>query len=115
MCTMPAFLKAVAFHLGRKAESMRKLLLLGLAAMGLVIAPGPVAAQVVVPNSLASTDGNGNNTFPFFVTGGQRYQQVYAANQFPGAMTIGQIAFRPDSISNTFTRNLSSVVITLST
>src|SRR4051812_24422016 len=74
------------------------------AVLGLVIgATGRAeAASVVVPNSLANTEGNSTNGFPFdlvaaFGLTNQRYQQDYAASQFSGGSgLITQIAFRPD-------------------
>lgn len=54
------------------------------------------AAPVVVPNTLATVEGNDSNFGPFF-SNSVRYQQVYSASQFPtGPLTITQIAFRPD-------------------
>src|SRR5262245_51915869 len=78
--------------------------------------PGLADAQVVVPNNRATTDGNLNNRFPFLVNGGQRYQQVYAADQFSAPLVIGRVAFRLDGPTSTpFSRTLSNVQITLST
>jgi hypothetical protein len=53
------------------------------------------AGAVVVPNANETVDGN--NTLSG--CGGCRWQQVYAASQFAGlgAITISQIAFRPDT------------------
>jgi len=66
----------------------------------LVVLCGPVALAdiVVVPNTLATTEGNDSNFGPFFDTS-VRYQQVYSASQFPstGPVSITQIAFRPDA------------------
>jgi hypothetical protein len=85
--------------------------------LGLVLLmPGFAEAQVVVPNNRATTDGNLNNRFPFLVNAGQRYQQVYAADQFTAPLVIGRIAFRLDGPSSTaFSRTLSNVQIALST
>jgi hypothetical protein len=95
---------------------MRRLLSTFLASAVLATAAAPAAAQVIVPNSLASTEANSNNRFPFLVNGGMRWQQVYAASQFPTAITIGTIRFRPDNtVASAFTRNLSSVQLSLST
>ncbi len=53
------------------------------------------AAQVVHPNQYELTDGTSSNSYPFrFSTGAGRYQQSYEAAQFPGPMTITEIAFR---------------------
>src|SRR3954454_13392017 len=95
---------------------MRRLLLAFLVPAVLIAAAAPAAAQVVVPNSLASVDGGGANRFPFLVNGGMHYQQVYASSQFPGTINIGTIRFRPDpGFGAAFTRNLSNVQISLST
>ena len=64
----------------------------------LLCAPSVRADAIVVPNTLATADGNDNNFGPFF-NNSVRYQQVYAASQFPsstGPLMITQIAFRPD-------------------
>src|SRR4051812_35126037 len=66
----------------------------------------PVAGQViVVPNSLASLEGNSHNAWPFdigeFPLSSQRYQQVYASSQFAdivGPVAITQIRFRPSVV-----------------
>lgn len=76
------------------------------------------AATVVVPNGLASIEGNSNNGFPFNL-GAQRYQQVFAASDFASLsepQLITQIAFRPDgSVGNPFSSTISNVLINLST
>jgi len=57
-----------------------------------------LADVIVVPDTLATTEGNDNNFGPFF-NNSVRYQQVYSASQFPssmGPLQITQIAFRPD-------------------
>jgi hypothetical protein len=64
----------------------------------LLCAPLARADVVVVPNSLATVEGNDSNFGPFF-NNSVRYQQVYSASQFPsseGPLMITQIAFRPD-------------------
>ncbi len=59
----------------------------------LLCAPLARADVIVVPNTLATVEGNDNNFGPFF-NNSVRYQQVYSASQFP-------IAFRPDgSVTN---------------
>lgn len=79
------------------------------------------ATVVVAPNAQATAEGNIRNTFPFFVTGGMRYQQVYAASEFSafsGPETISQIAFRCDgsgSFCTSFSQLLPSIDIHLST
>jgi hypothetical protein len=72
---------------------------------------------VVVPNALASAEGNIDNSFPFITTDRQRYQQVFGAGDFPSSVIlISQIAFRPDAISEQpFNTTLTNVQINLST
>lgn len=83
---------------------------------------GASSSVVVVPNTLATVEGSGNNVIPFdlaccFVGAGPtRYQQVYSASQFSGAGLITQIAFRPDAFfAAPFSATLASVQINLST
>ena len=62
----------------------------------LICASFAAADTVVVPNTLATVEGNDNNFGPFF-NNSVRYQQVYSASQFPsGPIKITGIAFRPD-------------------
>ena len=64
----------------------------------LLCAPLARADGIVVPNTLATVEGNDNNLGPFF-NNSVRYQQVYSASQFPsseGPLRITQITFRPD-------------------
>jgi hypothetical protein len=64
----------------------------------LLSAPFASADVIVVPNALATAEGNDDNFGPFF-NDSVRYQQVYSASQFPssgGPLRITQIAFRPD-------------------
>jgi len=78
---------------------------------------------VVIPNSLASLEGNSNNGFPFnilvFSLFSQRYQQVFAGSEFvsvPGPVLITQIAFRPDVQAGlAFSSTISNIQINLST
>src|SRR5262249_25234922 len=53
-----------------------------------------------VPNNLANVEGNNANALPFhFGDGGipsMRYQQIYAASQFPAGGVIDRIRFRQD-------------------
>ena len=69
----------------------------------LFCAPFAAADVIVVPNNLATVEGNDDNFGPFF-NDSVRYQQVYDASQFPssiGPLRITQIAFRPDgSVTN---------------
>lgn len=76
------------------------------------------AAPLVVPNSLATIEGNSNNAFPFSIAASSmRYQQVFAASEFgTQPLTITQITFRPDGpAGNAFSTTLSNVQINLST
>jgi hypothetical protein len=74
---------------------------------------------VVVPNNLATTEGRSGNGYPFNLTDSVRFQQVYAASQFPstpGPVLISEIAFRPSATSGTsFTNVLPWVTVELST
>lgn len=72
------------------------------------------ATTIVVPNSLANTEGNLNNDWPFAVS--LRYQQVYSASQFATGGLITQIAFRPDAtFGDAFSEMISNIQIDLST
>jgi hypothetical protein len=56
------------------------------------------ADTIVVPNSVATVEGNDNNFGPFF-DNSVRYQQIYSASQFPTStvpVEITGISFRPD-------------------
>ena len=86
---------------------------------GALIGGKATAASVVVPNSVATVEGNDSNFGPFF-NNSVRYQQVYSASQFPsatGPLEITQIAFRPDgSVTDpSLTIIFNSVSIDLST
>ena len=90
--------------------------------MLLCIPPAARAATVVVPNSLANTQGDFGNGFPFniaaFSQTSMRYQQVFAGSQFSalgGPQSITAIAFRTESIAPAFVSTLSNVQINLST
>ena len=84
-----------------------------------------VLPDIVVPNSAASTEGDGANSFPFDIssagrpTDTMRYQQLYDASQFSGLGSAGfitQIIFRPDiSFGFAFSSTLSDMQINLST
>ena len=79
---------------------------------------GGAYADIIVPSSLADTEGNSNNAFPFN-TGSIRYQQVYDATEFLTAgasFYIYEIAFRPDGMfGNAFNTTIPGVTINLST
>jgi hypothetical protein len=74
---------------------------------------------VVVPNGLATTSGRGGNGFPLNISSPVRYQQIYAASQFPsntGPFLISEIAFRPSSTSGgAFTSTVQQLIVELST
>ena len=105
---------------------MNKLLLPALAAAACAALPAPApAATVVAPNGLADTLGNGqDNGDDVFgrpgTTDGNRYQQVYNADQFgalAGTENITEVAFRAKQslafLGNAYT--ISDVTIQLST
>jgi hypothetical protein len=78
----------------------------------------PLRADLVtVPNALTNVEGNGNNNFPFDSISPMRYQQVFAASQFPsGGGLITQIAFRPDGLVGIpFDVTINNIQIDLST
>ncbi|MFT3880750.1 MAG: PEP-CTERM sorting domain-containing protein [Gemmatales bacterium] len=83
-----------------------------------------LAQNVIVPNSLAATEGNSNNAFPFnldaWLLTSQRYQQVYSSSQFSSITRptfITAISFRTDFVVGASFANgiLPSVQINLST
>jgi hypothetical protein len=77
-----------------------------------------MAGLIVVPNALASAEGDFASNF---LTDDARatsirYQQVFAASQFSGAGFITEIAFRPDALlGSSFSATLSNARIALST
>jgi hypothetical protein len=74
------------------------------------------ATSIVVPNANAAAPGNEDNRFPFLVTGGMRYQQVFDASQFAGPLLISQMDLRNGVFVNeAFTSTISSIQISLST
>jgi len=88
--------------------------------LGLGVSHSSLAqVQVVSPGGQATTEGNGNNNFPFNSAGSQRYQQVYNASDFSaftGPTEITGIAFRPDGlIGAAFSTTLPDIQIDLST
>ena len=91
-------------------------IILGFAFIGSAITNNTQAAAIVVPNSLATQEGNSNNAVPFIFA--SRYQQVFGQSNFslsgPGLIT--EISFRPDATFGTsFSATLSSVMLSLST
>jgi len=98
----------------------RKFLLIFIALMSVFLLAGNVWAGIIVPNSLATTEGNSNNAWPFNTdSDSMRYQQVYNSAEFSaigGAFYIDEILFRPDlETGNAFSTTLTSVDIYLST
>jgi PEP-CTERM motif len=89
----------------------------------LAIIPAANATFIVVPNSLAGTEGTFNNQAPFNLAAvgvsTERYQQVYASSQFSailGLEEITQITFRPDAFGGAaFSSTLPNIEIDLST
>jgi len=82
------------------------------------------ADPIVVPSSLAATEGDGANGFPFnlnaFQATSMRYQQVYNASMFgrQQPLLITAIAFRPDvnfGQGEAFSSVISSIQLNLST
>ena len=74
-------------------------------------------ATIVVPNSLAATEGDIENGLPFRSAG--RVQQVFDASEFAslsGPELITQIAFRPDAtFGSGFDTTITNIQINLST
>jgi len=95
--------------------------ILGLAALALLLGDGRLrAGTIVVPNANATTPGNSDNRFPFLVSGGMRYQQVFDASQFSAfggtAQLISEIDLRNGVFVNeAFSATISSIDISLST
>ena len=90
-------------------------------AFWLAASPSAIVAQapVVVPNANAAVAGNSDNRFPFLVTGGMRYQQVFDASEFSslgGPQFINQLSLRNGPfVATAFTANIASIQISLST
>jgi hypothetical protein len=81
-----------------------------------LIAATGAFAGTVVPNADASTPGNTDNRFPFLVSGGMRYQEVFSSSQFSGPMSIGEIDFRNGVFVDTaFSTTIADIQISLST
>jgi hypothetical protein len=86
--------------------------------LGVIVGVNDAPAEsLVVPNAVASIEGNRNNAAPFHFA--SRYQQVFNAGEFSslvGPVLITQILFRPDAIfGNAFSSTLPSIQISLST
>src|SRR4051812_5613199 len=93
-----------------------------LAAATLACVPsGLKGNSVVVPNAFENTEGYIDNGAPFnlgkFGISSSRYQQSYAASQFPASpIRITAMSFRPDYFTGTaFNTTLANVQINLST
>jgi hypothetical protein len=106
------------------SSNARQSFLLGLFAVGLLLlVPHVSEGAIVVPNGLATVEGNSNNGFPFniglFAESSMRYQQVYSSSEFSslgGPLLITAIAFRPDGGSgDPFSTTLLDIQINLST
>lgn len=97
--------------------------LLSLVLFQIAALPARADILIVSPGAETSTEGSGNNGFPFniaqFALSSQRYQQVYGASDFSslgGPELITQILFRPDAQSGSaFSSTLPNVQIDLST
>jgi hypothetical protein len=101
----------------------RELTLFGAVALFLGASPAP-GATVVVPNSLATVEGNINNINPFSLATHSitdvRYQQVYDASEFSALGSqayITAITFRPDATAGQkfASTTLSDIQINLAT
>src|SRR5262245_26108869 len=83
----------------------------------LAVSVPALASTVVVPNANTSLEGDDGNSLPFGWPFGQvRYQQVYAASQFPaGLLTITAMTFRPDQFGGSAFSDTADVTIKFST
>jgi hypothetical protein len=87
-----------------------------LAAALMLCAGRSARADTIVPNDLATVEGDSNNVIPFFWTQSLRYQQVYASGDFLNAASITGLLFRPDlTFGHPFSATVTSVRIDLST
>jgi hypothetical protein len=75
------------------------------------------AGVVVVPNQLATVEGDSADNFTFSnLVPSVRFQQFYNASQFNGPVLITQIAFRPDgSLGSAFAATLPDIQIDFAT
>jgi hypothetical protein len=89
----------------------------GILALAIALVAGSeVQAGVIVPNANAAAPGNTDNRFPFLVSGGMRYQQVFAASQFSGPILMTELDLRNGILVNeAFSSTISSILISLST
>jgi hypothetical protein len=73
-------------------------------------------ARLVVPSELTNRFGNLSTVYPLQYNDSMRYQQVYAASDFPGPIKIYELAFRVSpSGSDDIEGSLGYAIITLST
>ena len=95
----------------------RKYLLIVLPVIGILLFCGGTASatSLVVPNSLATVEGNSSNVLPFQPMAGGRYQQVYGSSEFTSAGSITQILFRPNAAGGPFSSTLPDIQIDFST
>jgi hypothetical protein len=108
-------------HRAAAGQVAGRILLAALAAFLSCAASAARAAMIVVPNALATTEGDAfAHTAPFNTElTPNRYMQIYASSQFaasPGPLLITEITFRPDGSQLTpFSTTFPNVQIFLST
>ncbi len=78
------------------------------------------ASEIIVPNSLETTEGDVRNAFPFFANdpNGSTYQQVYSSSEFSAATEPGiitSISFRLDESAGVVSLTITDLKIFLST
>jgi len=78
------------------------------------------ATEIIVPNSLETTEGDTRNAFPFFANdpNGSTYQQVYSSSEFSAATQPGiikSISFRLDESAGVVSLTITDLKIFLST
>ena len=96
---------------------MKKSLLVIITILSVVLLAGNVWALLVVPGDYETTEGSGDNSYPFNKPT-MRYQQVYNNEEFSAldSFYIDEILFRPDSYAGeSFSSTLPNVDIFLST
>ena len=80
----------------------------------------PRRGAIVVPNANTAAPGDSDNRFPFLVTGGMRYQEVYASSQFSAFGGTPQLITEIDLrngvfVNEAFTATIPNITISLST
>ena len=104
-----------------RARTPNRVSTFGLTAFVLLVgAEWANAALIVVPNANAAVAGNTDNRFPFLVSGGMHYQQVFAASQFSAFGGTGQLITEMDLrngilLHQPFTSTIANIKISLST